>query len=338
MRRSAGLMAFLFLAACGSSSGAVAPTAADEFGFRQLRHDYHVACTMGDPGLLRTVWTDDAVLTTPDGTVEGGDEITSHIAVSPGFGTLVTLTPEATWWVIVYGDHLEFGFESVGIDIGANDLHTVVLASAGVQNPDVEIVAHTHSIGRAIQGADGRWRFEELVTGDGPLPAAPRDLDALPTPGSTGDLDLATGDELAYQRMRQDFHLANTLGDADLMRTVWAEDAVFRGGGNEIFGAGAITDFFAGDPAFGMRVNLTPEHSARTTINGGFLDYAFECIALAMGGLDYRTTPLAVGGAQNPSVQIVWHSHSQGRAVRVGEGRWAFLEFNGAQGPLPPAP
>ena len=329
--------------ACGGGGGsevaATAPSAVDEQGFRELRQDFHTACTTGDAQLLESRWSDDAMLTTPAGATFVGEDAVEQITTSPTFGTLLVLTPEASWWVIMRGDQAEYGFESVSIDIGGGDPSTTWLAPQFVQNPDVEIVEHTHSIGQAVRGRDGRWVFQELTIGNGPLPPAPSEYSQLLAEGGFVGLPFAvTDDELGFQRMRQDFHLANTIGDAELMRTVWADDAVFRGGPNEIFGGDAITTFFANGENFGQRINLTPEHSSRIAVNGNDLEYAFECVSLSLGGLDPKTTPLAIGGAQNPAVEIVWHSNSQGRAVRTSGNRWAFLEFNGGQGPLPSNP
>jgi hypothetical protein len=338
MRLSA--LAFVLLAACQQGSDRL--SLADELGFRQLRQDFQLACTTGDSGLLRTTWADNAVLTTPAATVAGGDAITNFIASGPNFGQVLVLTPEASWWIILRGDVAEYGFESVSVDLGGNDPMTTTLASQGAQNPVVEIVEHTHSTGVMVRVEQGRWVFMEFNSGDGPLPPPP----GMPTAiggvatltQGTGGSSISLGDELGFRRMRQDFHRANMIGDADLMRSVWADDGVFRSPGGTIVGGDAITDFFAGGPSFGKRVGLTPEHSSKIDVQGGIANYGFECVAIDVGGGDPRTTVLASQGSQNPAVEIVMHSNSTGRAERVAAGHWVFKEFNGASGPLPPAP
>ena len=87
MRRSASILALLFGAACGSGGdggdggfSAEPLSLEDELGFRRLRQDLHLAKTIGDPGLTRGLWADDAVLTTRAGTVVvGADSITDFI-------------------------------------------------------------------------------------------------------------------------------------------------------------------------------------------------------------------------------------------------------------------
>ena len=321
------------LPACGSS-GEPPLSSADEFGFRILRQDYHVATTTGDAALLRSIWADDAVLTTDAGArIAGGDAITDHLADEPTFGTVVVLTSESRWTVTPRGDTAEYGFETILVDVGGDDPANTLLSDAGAQTTTVQIVAHTHSTGIAVRASDGRWAFLELSIGHGPLPLRGLSVDAPTEP------DLPVGDELGFRRMREQFHLATITGDRDLLRTVWADDAVFRGGGNEIFGGDAVTDFMASGPNFGRVLVLTPEYSSRLAIRDGIAEYAFECITIDVGGGDPLNTPLCTaGGEQNPDVEIVRHTHTSGVAARVEEGRWVFQEFNGGLGPLPSEP
>ena len=331
----------LTLAAAGLiGCDGTAPTLSleDEFAFRRLREDFHVANMTGDRDLMRSLWADDAVLTTDDGNeYVGGDAITDFLAANPNFGDSLVLTSESHWSAVVRGNIAEYGFESISIDVGGNDPTSTALSAGGVQNPVVEIVGHTNSTGLAARVEEGRWVLKELNSGSGPLPASrlARNEGAVPAQAPPED---PVADELGFLRMREDFHRAATTGNYDLLRSVWADDAVFTGGGNTITGGDAIADFMAGAATFGKLLMLTPESSARTVIRGDIAEYAFECIWIDVGDNDPTTALLcAPGGSQNPVVEIVRHSHTMGIAARVAEGRWVFKEFNGGPGPLPPA-
>ncbi len=318
------------LAACGSS-GPNELSFEEEIGFRLLRQDYHVATTTGDFDLLRSIWANDAVLTTDAGArIAGGDAIAEHLAGDSTFGNVLVLTSESRWTVTPRGDSAEYAFETILVDLGGNDPAKTLLSDSGAQTATVRIVAHTNSTGIAERAADGRWAFRELNIGHGPL-----SLRGL-AQEEPGEGDLPVGDELGFRRMRERFHLATTSGDRELLRSVWADDAVFRGGPNEIFGGDAVTDFMAGGAAFGRVLVLTPEYSARLAVNDGIAQYAFECITIDVGDGDPLGTPLCTaGGEQNPEVEIVRHTHTSGFAKRVADGKWVFQEFNGGLGPLP---
>lgn len=141
--------------------------------------------------------------------------------------------------------------------------------------------------------------------------------------------------ELGLLQLRKDFHLANTLGDYDLMRSLWTDDAEFVGGGNHIVGGDAITDFLASGPLWGTSVSLTSESTTAFEITGNRAQYAFECIIVHVdGGPPLETSLSSIPpGSQNPDVEILQHSNTSGVAVR-DDGRWKFQVFNGAGGPL----
>jgi hypothetical protein len=340
--RFAAFALALLLPACGGGGPSQEPvTLADELGFRQMRQNFHLAKTTGDRALMRSLWAEDAVLTTGSGAVYvGPDAITDYIASNPSFGKHLLLTSESAWAVRVQGDDARYGFESISVDVGENDPRDTVLSVAGSQNPDVEIVEHTHSSGVATRVEEGRWVFKELNGGGGPLtPVLPESAGVVPAEVEPGEFELSVGDAVAFRRLREDFHVANLLGDSELMRTVWADDGVFvTGGGVEYVGGDVITDFFASGPNFGKFLTLTPEASLRMVVNGDIVEYGFECISVFVG----TDHPLSVDlctkdGSQNPSVEIVSHTNSTGLAQRVAEGRWVFKEFNGGKGPLLPA-
>jgi hypothetical protein len=338
MRHSAYAFALLILAACSNGpdnrSSAEPLTLENELGFRQLREEFHLAATIGDVNLMRSLWAADAVLTTADGSVyRGVDAIADLFRSDPQFGRLLVLTVESSWRVATFGDVADFGFETVSIDVGGGDPRGTTLSEKGVQNPSVEIVSHTHSTGLAARESAQRWVLQEVTVASGPLSLAG------PVLAQENPLEpLPVEDELGFRRLREDFHLANLIGDAELMRTVWADDGVFvTGGGARFEGREVIVDFFASGAMFGRVLTLTPEASQRIVMRGDTLEYGFECISIAVGGNDPQSTDLCTPeGTQNPEVEIIQHTHSIGTAVRVGEARWAFREFNGGVGPLPP--
>jgi len=146
----------------------------------------------------------------------------------------------------------------------------------------------------------------------------------------------APPDELGFRKLREDFHRASTTGDYDLMISLWADDAVFTtGAGAQYFGPKEIADFLSGNPNFGKSLVVTSESKYRFVTHGGTADYGFECITVDVGGGDPLATSLAAPqGSQNPVVEVVRHTHTTGTLVRDRAGRWKFLEFNGAGGPM----
>jgi len=145
---------------------------------------------------------------------------------------------------------------------------------------------------------------------------------------------VAAPDELGFRQLREDFHKATTTGDYDLMLSLWADDAVFTtGAGVQYFGPEAITDFLS--PGFGKSLVLTSESKYRFVPHGNTAEYAFECIFVDVSGADPLATSLAKPqGSQNPTVEVVRHTNTSGKLVRDKAGRWKFLEFNGAGGPM----
>ncbi|MDH3591916.1 MAG: nuclear transport factor 2 family protein, partial [Planctomycetota bacterium] len=240
------------------------------------------------------------------------------------------------WAVALQDDVAQYGFETISIDVGGDVPGTTPLSIGNAQNPDVEIVGHTNSTGLVVRGAGGRWMLQELTGASGPLPSTGEKPEAAIGGAIVGNT-LTLGDEVGFRRMRETFHLANLIGDRDLMRTVWADDGLFvTGGGTRFEGGDVITDFFANTPAFGKRLVVTPESSQTLNIVGDTAEYAFECIAIEVGDNDPTSIDLCTAaGTQNPEVEIVFHTHSQGIARRVAEGHWVFQEFIGGGGPLP---
>ena len=159
----------------------------------------------------------------------------------------------------------------------------------------------------------------------GLLAAMPASQSSRPMPANLGLLQL-----------RRDFHLAGTLGDSQLMRSLWTDDAAFVGGGQQVTGADNIVAFFEMQAPWGESVTLTSESKAHFEVLGNTAYYEFECIIVTVdGGGDPLETSLSSipPGSQNPQVEIFQHSNTSGMAVRE-DGRWKFATFNGAGGPL----
>jgi hypothetical protein len=135
--------------------------------------------------------------------------------------------------------------------------------------------------------------------------------------------------------LRRDFHLANSLGDYDLMLSLWTDDAIFSAAPGTFVGPEAITDFLASSPYWGTAANLTSESKGGFVRRGNEADFQFECIIVHVNGADPLKTSLSTlpPGAQNPIVEIVQHSNTQGRAV-YEDGRWKFETFNGSGGAI----
>ncbi len=139
---------------------------------------------------------------------------------------------------------------------------------------------------------------------------------------------------LALQHLQRDFHGANTLGDYELMHSLWAEDAVVMAAGQVFVGPDDIADFFASGPYWGRAANLSPTYKNLYDIQGDTAAFRFECVLVDVSGMDPLTTPFSTipFGGQNPDVEIVQHSTAEGTMVKE-RGRWVIKTFNGSAGP-----
>lgn len=160
-------------------------------------------------------------------------------------------------------------------------------------------------------------------------------LATIVTGTATVSADPPPPTELGLLQLREDFHLAGSIGDSELMRSLWTEDAVFNGAGMTIEGVDDIVAFFESGANWGTSISLTSESKTELDATGNTAMYAFECIIVRVNGSDPLATSLSSlpPGSQNPDVEIVQHSNTTGVAVRE-DGRWKFHSFNGSGGPL----
>jgi hypothetical protein len=326
----------LILTACGGGSDQI--SLEDEYAFRTLRENFHTAVTNGDRAFLRSLFADDATLTYGGETFVGADAIADAIANDPEFGERLLITLESNWKATTGDGAIEFGFDSVSVHTGGTDPTNTDLALLGAQNPDVEIVEHTHTVGEAVRVDDTQWKFQNVTIELGPLPS-----DSAGDPLGNGRASSTVEDpsieaEVGFRRMREKFHLAALIGSTEMLRDVWAEDGVFSGGGNVVVGRDAIVEFMSSTPEFGTTLTLTPEDSVRLRVVGNVAEFALECIWISVVGVEHpeQICLCDENGSQNALAQIFRHTHATGTAVRLADGRWVIREFNGGAGPLPP--
>lgn len=142
-------------------------------------------------------------------------------------------------------------------------------------------------------------------------------------------------DRIALLELAAAFHGASPNKDAELMRSIWAKDAEFRGGGNVINGRDKIVEFFTGADNWGETANLTPAYKTIMDIHGNKATMKFECVIVEVDGSSPLTTSLSSlpPGSQNPKVEIIQHSTATIEAVKK-RGQWLIQKFNGAGGPI----
>lgn len=146
---------------------------------------------------------------------------------------------------------------------------------------------------------------------------------------------LRPNDRMALLELQSAFHGASPAKDVELMRSIWAKDAVFRGGGNVVTGRDKIVEFFRSDANWGKTSNLTPSYKTIIDIHGRKATIKFECIIVKVDGSSPLSTSLSTlpPKSQNPKVEIIQHSTATIQAVKK-RGEWLIQTFNGAGGPI----
>ena len=138
-------------------------------GLLELRRDFHLAGSTADYDLMRSLWTDDAVFNGGGNHIEGGDAIADFFAQSAGWGTTLSLTSEGKLSYEFDGNVAELVFECIIVSVPGDPMTTSLSSiPPGSQNPDVEIVQHSHAKCIVVR-QDGRWKFLEFNGSAGPL-------------------------------------------------------------------------------------------------------------------------------------------------------------------------
>lgn len=142
--------------------------------------------------------------------------------------------------------------------------------------------------------------------------------------------------ELALQQLQSDFHGAGATGDYELMKSLWADDAVFNGPTGPIVGPEAIANFLSSDPSrWGKVASLAPTYKTWFEIHGNTAIGQFECVIIETPASDPLNTAFSSipFGSQNPNVEIFQHSTASVTAVKR-RGRWVIQTFTGGAGPM----
>ncbi|MHC5211038.1 MAG: nuclear transport factor 2 family protein [Planctomycetota bacterium] len=158
-------------------------------------------------------------------------------------------------------------------------------------------------------------------------------LVAAALPPASGNQPVA---RLALHELQSDFHEAGVVGDYEMMRALWTDDAVYTNPLGTIEGGDAIAAFFASGPLWGHQVSLAPSYKTEYDIQGSRAEFTFECVVLSVPG-DAALTMSLVGssGRQDTEPEIVQHIQATGTMVRQN-GRWMFQEFTGSLMPTEP--
>lgn len=141
--------------------------------------------------------------------------------------------------------------------------------------------------------------------------------------------------KLALLQLQEDFHAANTLGDEELMESIWAPDASFTTPSGTIHGRDAIVAFFISTPGRGRTASLVPAYKTVHDIHGNTATIHFECVIFTVGNANPLTVPFSTipFGSQNPNVEVVQHSNAFVTAVKR-RGEWVIESFVGGAGPI----
>lgn len=122
-----------------------------------LQSAFHGAVTGGDAAAIRSLWTDDAVLTVAGNRYEGPDEITAFFEGTPQFQNR---------WAALTALY-KTGFERHG-DVVRFQLECIFLEDDPVSLAGHEILLHLNGTG-TIRKVGTRWLFETFDGGPGAI-------------------------------------------------------------------------------------------------------------------------------------------------------------------------
>lgn len=123
----------------------------------ELQSAFHGAVTAGDGAALRSLWTDDAVLTVAGNRFEGPDEISAFLESTPQFQNR---------WAALTALY-KTDFERHG-NVVTFQLECIFLEDDAVSLAGKEILLHLHATG-TIRRVGTRWLFQTFNGGPGAL-------------------------------------------------------------------------------------------------------------------------------------------------------------------------
>jgi hypothetical protein len=137
---------------------------------RELKSSFHQAVTCADYDLMLSLWSDDAVWTSPGGTFYGPTAIADFFASGPGWGQVASLASSYKSTYDIHGTSADFSFECIIVDTFGADPLTTPLSTLpfGNQNPRVEIVQHSNATCTAVRSGS-RWVFQAFAGAAGPI-------------------------------------------------------------------------------------------------------------------------------------------------------------------------
>jgi len=146
------------------------PPPSPRLALRELQSEFHEAVTCADYDLMLSLWSEDAVWTSPAGTFVGPTAIADFFASSPGWGQVASLATSYKSLYDIHGTTATFAFECIIVDVSGMDPLTTPLSTLpfGNQNPRVEIVQHSNAMCTAVR-AGNRWVFSAFTGAAGPI-------------------------------------------------------------------------------------------------------------------------------------------------------------------------
>jgi hypothetical protein len=136
----------------------------DRLALDGLQSGFHGAFTAADAGLMRSLWTKDAVFSGGGNVIEGRDKIVDFFQNGPGWGTTANLVPSYKSTFDIRGNEATIRFECVIVKVDGSSPLTTALSSLppGSQNPKVEIIQHSNTTIEAVKHR-GHWLIKSFI-------------------------------------------------------------------------------------------------------------------------------------------------------------------------------